>query len=172
VLGLEGRCVLEKVVFGGGKHGRHGKKEREFHDGRAAQPENEPADDGSACARYAWHDRQALKQPDQHGLGVGDRGDIRDGIVAFLVQQLEHNEGHAAQPQRPEHDGVAAEQISLHHMIESEADQTGRDECRDQAAEDGDLQELAPIEHDHRADGPELDRNLEALLKVGLRKPQ
>jgi hypothetical protein len=77
VLWRQVRPVLVEVVGECSRHGRHRQEEGEFRGGALVRTEQERRHDRCAGARYARHQCETLREPDQERR--------RDGIVHHVV---------------------------------------------------------------------------------------
>src|SRR5688572_21688151 len=166
----EGEPGFQEVEPRRGGHGRDREQEGELDDGGARPAEPHAAEDGGGRTRDAGDHRDGLREADEDGVPVGNRGEVLLRGVRRLEELLEGDERDAAQDERPDDDRSVPEQVRLHDLVEEEAEDRGRDERRGHAQEDLPVeQEALPGDGQHGQDGAELDGDLERLQEFRFR---
>src|SRR6185437_14044145 len=136
-----------------------------------ADADERPADNRRRGTRYSGNDGERLKEADEERFAISDLGKL-DVDVDALIESLEHDERDSADEKGGEHDVDISEQICLDQLVHREADDPRRDERDDELREHLRSPELAPIQHDDREDGAELNDDLEALQELRIGKPE
>ena len=132
---------------------------------RLDTPSSEPADDRGRGARDARDHRDRLKEADEERVPVRDLVEVRLTSTP-APEPLEHDESDAADHEREQDDGEAADQVPLDRLVHREADHAGRDHRYDELLQYARRRELPPVQHHHREDGAELDDDVEALQEL------
>ena len=83
------------------------------------------------------------------------------------MPELEDDQEHPSEKQGPQDDGCRPHEISLHKLIDRQAQHARRDEGHNYPLDDLDIhQQKPPVQSDDGQDGPDLDGDLEALEKL------